>query len=705
MDRIEQARSLFMQALEHHNQRRLTEAEHLYRQALVLAPDRVSVLSNLAVVLASMQRYAEAQPYCERALAIEPGHVDTQVVLAACLRDQSRLQEAAELLQSVAAVQPDHAQAHSNLGIVLGELGEADAAAQRHAQALRLAPDDADAAVHQAMGLARSGQRADAFALLKTALQAAQDHHPARAAFVELAVGMGFVDAQDPEYRRFAIAAIGTPWCRPQRMAGVLIALLHADPAIARLATAAVAAWPTCLPIDDSGIGTLLADDVLLALLTHAPVTDIALERLLTALRYQLLTDTLGDLEAEPAALDLHCAVARQCFIGEYVHSLGNAELGEARMLRQRCEMALRVDAAIPGHWLAALGSYFPLSNLSGAEALLTRPWPDAVHALLVQQITEPAEERAARGEVQTLTEISDVVSCTVREQYEKNPYPRWVGAPAAQQPQSLDGYLQRRFPGSAYRPRAPRPRIDVLNAGCGTGQHPIETAQRFTGVHMLAVDLSRASLGYAMRKARTAGLANVRFAQADLLELPDTLGHFDLIEADGVLHHLADPARGLARLVSRLRVDGVMKLALYSEYARASVDAARGHIARRRYTATPEGIRACREDIIAMGRDQPAGRVVDIADFYTLSECRDLVFHVQEHRYTIPQLQALLADAGLAFIGFELTPAQRQAFVARFAQTRSAYDLEAWDALERQAPDTFIGMYQFWAQRADRAG
>ena len=38
----------------------------------------------------------------------------------------------------------------------------------------------------------------------------------------------------------------------------------------------------------------------------------------------------------------------------------------------------------------------------------------------------------------------------------------------------------------------------------------PIETAQRFAGARVLAVDFSRASLGYAARKTREAGLRNI---------------------------------------------------------------------------------------------------------------------------------------------------------------------------------------------------
>ena len=41
--------------------------------------------------------------------------------------------------------------------------------------------------------------------------------------------------------------------------------------------------------------------------------------------------------------------------------------------------------------------------------------------------------------------------------------------------------------------------------------------------------------------------------------------------------------------------------------------------------------------------------------DFFSTSGCRDLLFHVQEHRFTIPQIAAFLAENDLAFVGFDL--------------------------------------------------
>jgi hypothetical protein len=86
--------------------------------------------------------------------------------------------------------------------------------------------------------------------------------------------------------------------------------------------------------------------------------------------------------------------------------------------------------------------------------------------------------------------------------------------------------------------------------------------------------------------------------------------------------------------------------------------------------------------------------------DFFSLSECRDLLFHVQEHRFTLPQIKTLLAANGLRIIGFEHDAATREKYRARFPADEATIDLDLWHAFEQDNPDTFRGMYQFWVQK-----
>ena len=265
-----------------------------------------------------------------------------------------------------------------------------------------------------------------------------------------------------------------------------------------------------------------------------------------------------------------------------------------------------------------------------------------------------------------------------------------------------LDAFLRRRFPFGRFKPLGRRGQLDVLIAGCGTGQHSTETAQLFSGARMLALDLSLASLAYAKRKTRELGLTNIEYAQADINRLSSLGRSFDLIESVGVLHHLADPMLGWRALLSLLRPGGFMRLGFYSETARRHIVAARRLIAERGYAATLDDMRLCRQELMPLGGLSVAGAVAQSSDFYAASGCRDMLFHVQEHRYSLAQLGACLKELGLDFVGFLHQPPVLAAYSERFPGDRSMSSLEFWSLFEMDNPATFTGMYQFWVQKRD---
>ena len=203
----------------------------------------------------------------------------------------------------------------------------------------------------------------------------------------------------------------------------------------------------------------------------------------------------------------------------------------------------------------------------------------------------------------------------------------------------------------------------NILIAGCGTGEHPFDVAQKSPHAQLLAIDLSRVSLAYARRKTREEGLRNIEYAQADILNLAGLDRRFDRIEALGVLHHLADPLAGWRILLGLLAPGGTMRVGLYSEAARRSIVEARALIAERGYPATAEGIRALRQTIIRERDEARWKPLVRTVDFYSMSGCRDIFFHVMEHRLTIPAIKSFLDENGLRFLGFEIDPSVTEKF------------------------------------------
>jgi SAM-dependent methyltransferase len=489
--------------------------------------------------------------------------------------------------------------------------------------------------------------------------------------------------ADNGRFRKLLLRALSEGWVRPRELTHACISVIKLNNAVNDAIDRVNAVWPARLAaaalLDSPALSAIANDLLLRCLLETDPATDIGLERLLTNLRGAMLMSVAAETAAEDSLLEFYCSVARQCFLNEYIFSTTADEFEQAQQLRTSLERALASGSPFPAQWPVAVGAYLPLHTLANADRLFDWPWPTCVNALLIQQIGEPAEERRLAATIPTLTDIEDAVSRAVRQQYEENPYPRWHKAGPPARP--------------AIMPRGGL--HNVLIAGCGTGLSTIELARQSRDARVLAIDLSLASLSYAMRMAREFGLTNIEFGQADIMSLGSLGRGFDFIDASGVLHHLADPWAGWRILLSLLQPGGVMQIGLYSERARRNVAAVRALIAERGYQPNADDIRRCREEIIAS--DDPLLRsVTNASGFFAISECRDFLFHVQEHRTTLPEIKSFLTANNLEFVGFFLDALTLRTFATRFPEPSSRADLDCWHTFEAGAPNTFSEMYQF---------
>ncbi len=754
------AANLFAGAVAQHQAGALAEAERRYRYILAAYPDHAGSLHNLgllalaagnassavdligkaiaidkrvaeyhynfALAWRALDRMDHVATHLERAVSLRPDHALAQLNLGNIRREQGRLAEAVACYERAIALTPNSIAANFNLGNVLLQLGRWEAAIAAFRKVLALAPNHADA--HQRLGLALMAERngaeaAEHFAAavaLKPQLPGAHedlaaaylaigkmdlaihaatraieldDTPRARELFVESAKPVRFT-AENPRARALLLRALAECWCRPRELTGVCISLIKLNPHVADCIARITAARPEGVdaksPFAASGVAMLAEDSLLAALLQCNSLSDIGLERLLTTIRRVMLT-MAGDGDVpDERSLRFFAAVARQCFINEYVYALPDDEADQARDLQSKLLQALGDGGPVPPLWPIAIAAYYPLHAVAGADALLQRSWSDDVRALLAQQIEQPAEERRLAAAIPALTSIDDSVSQAVRAQYEENPYPRWINAGPPAQPIILKDNLPLSTP-------------DVLIAGCGTGLSTIEFARQVPNACILAIDLSRASLSYAKRMAESFNLDNVEFAQADILRLGSLGRTFDFLDSSGVLHHLADPWAGWEILLSLLRPGGLMQVGLYSEVARRNVVAARALIAERGFEPTPEGIRRCREYI--MTTDDPTLKsVAQWEDFFATSECRDLLFHVQEHRTTLPRIKSFMAANGIEFAGFIPEPSMQRRFAARHPDPAALLDLDCWDALESEVPSLFANMYQFWVRKPPAA-
>lgn len=751
-DLDEQLQIRMNRALSVHREGRLGDAESLYRQVLALRPEHPEALKLLGLVRLTQGSPEEGLSWMERALAQDPEDWSAWFNHARALSALGREEEALSSLGRACRLRPDRAEPWVQLARALAQLGRYEEALPVAARAASLS--QTGAWLHGSLLVAAGRHREGAEVL--AALGDAPGLPPTRHALLAGAwQRAGHYDRAEPAWR----AALEIQPDAPELQAGLGLCLLdlgRSDEATALLRralregpqAARLAAGLTDTLFGMAGDATRLAPLLLLLLaredidhqrldrvtreamtaragallaerpepealerdaeqLARDPTFQLALPRLI--LRHPTWERALGRMRA----LALRRAIEgrpleRVGVVGLAAHAWNTEQVDpptDQDLARARALAALPPDP--PEAWpartwdaLAAAATAISLPEIPGHQRLLSPGWELRPLAPLVRaQLHEPALERALQDRIPTLALSEDSTSAAVRAQYEEHPYPRLIG-------------VQRREPrplGEVVRGLLERPDLTppvagptrILVAGCGTGQHALTTALSVADAEVLAVDLSRASLARALRTAARLGASNVRFAQADILALDSLEPVFHVVEAVGVLHHLADPGLGLRVLRDRLAPGGWMRVGLYSERGRSEVVAARALIAERGYNADPDGIRAARRALLALPPEHPAWPVRWSPDLYSVSGTRDLLFHPCEHRTSPAGLAGLLAGLDLEFLGFQhALPEGPRSYRALRPDARAQTDLAVWEKLEDEHPRLFSGMLVFWCRR-----
>jgi ubiquinone/menaquinone biosynthesis C-methylase UbiE len=438
----------------------------------------------------------------------------------------------------------------------------------------------------------------------------------------------------------------------------------------------------------------------LLALLETAPLTDFLLERYLTRIREVFLFAVAQGRDLPLQALPFTVALARQCFVNEYIFSFSEAEAQSAQALRIALRDGLEKGGAIREETLVAAACYLPLQELADANKLAARSWSAPVQALIEMAVLDPLRERQLRADIAALTPIAPGHSEAVRGHYEENPYPRWIKPAPLVAETGLGPAIRRAFPQATLRALPEHGAIDILIAGCGTGQQAVEMAMRFPKARITAFDLSLASLAYGRRQAEAAGLFGLQFYQGDALALGSMTQTFDLISCTGVLVLMEDPFAVLQLLIERLRPGGILQLALYSKIARQPLAAAQAQAAAMGGLGNAPAVRRLREQLLAHNQNGAFDTVLKVQDFYSVSGCRDMLSAVRENQFTLPQIGDFLRESNMEFLGFQLSPAILEDYRRRNPKDPAAVNLRAWHRYEKLNPATFLCMYQFLLQR-----
>ena len=671
---------------------KLNESIIACQKSIQLDPKDAEAHKNLGIILQEKGRLKDSEISFKKAIALEPKYFEAHGNLGNNLKEQGKFKDAEISFRQVIELRPDFAEAHINLGVLLQIQGRFKEAELSYKKAIELKSNYAIAHNNLGVLLEKQGRLHEAcFAFF----QAINLNSHFADAFTNLGITLKNVrfNSSNTKLYPILIQLINADnFVRPSNIAPSILSLLEHDPIIKNLLIKKNSV--TSLEEVNIIIKNLDKLTILHLLMRVCPLPDLRFERLFVNMR-SLILNNLDNIVASSELIYFLSTLSLHCFTNEYVYVEKNKETEIIKNLETEISQNIEKSNQPQAKTVLCLASYRPLHQYDWCKKLKTF---DDLKEVKSRLIEEPYTEGAIMTKIPILGEISNNVSNKVRAQYEENPYPRWVKIRIPSKAKLISEisdeenlHLHSKSIKNVIAP-------DILVAGCGTGQHSIGTASRFSDCQVTAVDLSLASLAYAKRMTTELGITNLKYLQADILKLNQLKQKFDIIESVGVLHHMDEPMAGWRVLTDLLKPNGLMRIGLYSELARLQITEVRKEITSQKVGTSDTDIKKFRQSLIN-SHNEHHQLLTKSSDFFSLSTFRDLIFHVQEHCFTIPQIKKCLNKLGLKFCGFE-----NKDVISNFRElhrnVEDIYDFELWHEYEERNRQAFAGMYQFWCQK-----
>ncbi|MDC0382106.1 tetratricopeptide repeat protein, partial [Planktomarina temperata] len=670
----------------------MVESLEVLNKAIELNPDYAEALINRGLIRLSQENKPEALADLELAHRLKP-HIRQIWELVVGLKVEAQeYSDAIVLLLNMIEIDPEDEKQLATLALCYQHLKDFDSVIEAYRKALAIKPDYAEAYFNMGIALQEQGKLEEAIEAYNKALAIEPDFAEAYFNMGKALQGVAFKKPNPSLKKTFASLLDQKSLVRPRDIARAAISLLKFEPELKRhMKQYHVAEVEPKLLEVLSDISEL---PLLLKLMGVCPLPDLELENLFRELRAKLLL-SISDLTGSSDELEFQSALALQCFTNEYIYNQSEHEEEALVALETTVSQVLNNGEQPSPQSILCLASYKPLHQYKWSSSLHIA---NEIEDVFTRQVVEPNQEAKFKSILPVLEEITNEVSSKVRDQYEVSPYPRWVNLGLRLKPASISKVVEeiklKLFDDAIKGVQSP----NILIAGCGTGQHSIGAAARFKGSKVLAIDLSLSSLSYAKRKTEELEIQNIDYIQADILDLGKLNRQFDIVESTGVLHHMHDPLAGWRVLTDCVKPGGLMKVGLYSELARKHIVEMRQEIKEAGIGSSDAAMKSFRTTVMKSDKKHHR-RILNSSDFYSFSELKDLLFHVQEHRFTIPQIQNCLSQLGLKFCGF-----QSPEIISHFRLTNTGagdpYDLDRWHTYEEANPGVFMGMYQFWCQK-----
>ena len=683
-------------ALKNHKNKEFQTAEKLYKEVLTLNKNHLEANFNLGTLYSQLRKFDLALPLLMKAKELNPSNINIDLNIGNLFLDKGDPESSLKYFEKIIQIQPNFILAHFNKGIIFNNQKKYLDAIRCFEKVIELDPSNLDA--HNILGIIfqEVGDFKKSLSYLKKSLNITPNNFHAINILLSLLSSIQLSNISENnsfDFNKLFIFLFKKNSIDHNTLFNNVKNLIIFEENKKKI--------QNHIDLNKSLLSfelvkKILKKEIFLLTLQKSLFRDKFLEKFLCNIRKEFLL--LFKSKSEKLIiefLDFTICFAQQSFLNEYLFFQSSDELKIINDLKKKIEK----DEKINELEISILACYLPLKKLS--EKIINKlvhysSKNNLFNDLIQIQIKDHLIEEEFKKSINSFDTISDNISKKVRGQYEENPYPRWRYTNITPKNNFLSILNNNIYP-NKINTNTHNLKIDVLVAGCGTGQQLVSKTS-YENSRILAVDLSLSSLAFAKRKMQELNHSNVEFLHGDILNLKNLNRKFSVIECVGVLHHLKDPEEGLKILLSILEPNGYLKLGLYSEFARKHIVETRQFIKKKNIESNILNIRRIRETIKNDKKNTSFQKLNYNYDFYSTSNVRDLIFHVQEHRYTLPLIIKLLRKYNLKFLGFT-NSSNKKEYTKHFPNDLKCISLENWHNFEINNPDIFKQMYQFWVK------
>ncbi len=432
-----------------------------------------------------------------------------------------------------------------------------------------------------------------------------------------------------------------------------------------------------------------------LMLIKKCMINDLKIENFIKLLRQKFLTNKKYSSEYKNLFPILE-ALSFNSFNNDYLYGISKKE----EVLIEEIEVRLKSNFDINNeddlYDFLCLSWYKPVQKYSFTKKISNKIEFKEIYEKF---IINHSIEQNYLSKIPRITSSKDLVSKKVKSQYEAYPYPKWESIRIDYLNNhelicNLEKYFNLRF--QKVIDLSSDKQLEILVAGCGTGQESMNVALLFQKSKVIGIDLSLKSLAYALRKKHEYNIKNIDYYNLDILKLDKLNQKYDMIFCSGVLHHMENPSEGLSKLVSHLNYGGLIKIGLYSSKARRNIIKLRNKIKFKNINSSD--IIRYRNNLINKNNYHA---LLNFNDFFSLNEFKDLLFNIKENTFNLLEVREMLNEHNLKFCGFDSANYKAiNTFKNQKLDISFYHSFEKWNEIEIQNPDLFSNMYQFWVQK-----